>query len=296
MAASSSTARQLVASAPEHLRRRLSSARELDRQRKEAFHPRPTGVGSIDRLLGGGIARGRLIEVVGRAGSGRFSLALTALAAITSSGESAALIDLGDALDPQNAAACGIDLERLLWVRPPHLRTALAAAESVVGAGFPLVVVELGVPPVPGGRGAEAAWIRLARTAAERGLLVLVTAPYRVSGSAAATVLRAGNGRALWSGQGASPRLLEGLLGRLDLAKTRSGHRAAASAAFSLSSRVGIPEPPLSSRPQGEPSLSSRPQRPEGAEWRDLPTRSTPPRLAPPARGRSGQARSARSR
>ena len=244
MAPSSSTAQQLVESVPEHLKRRLSSARELDRRYREALDIRPTGVEPLDRILGGGAERGRLVEIVGRAGSGRFSLALAALAAATSSGEAAALVDLGDALDPQNAEAQGVDLERLLWVRPPHLRTALHAAESIVGAGFPLVVIDLGVPPVPGGRGAEAAWIRLARTTAERETLLVVTTPYRASGSAAATVLRAESGRPRWVGRGASPRLLEGLRGRIRLDKTRHAADGRASTSLPFSpSRPGLSLP-----------------------------------------------------
>ncbi len=238
MPASSSTARQLVADVPAHLRRRLSSARELGRRHRETLDVQPTGVDPLDRVLGGGVERGRLVEIVGRSGSGRFSLALATLAATTSSGEAAVLIDLGDALDPQNAAAQGVELERLLWVRPQHMKAALHAAESVVGAGFPLVVVDLGVPPVPGGRGAEAAWIRLARTTARRETLLLVATPYRVSGSAAAAVLRAESGRPRWTGRGRSPRLLEGLETRVRLDKTRLSPPASPRASTALL-RVG---------------------------------------------------------
>src|SRR5262249_21326811 len=83
--------------------------------------------------------------------------------AATGIGESAGLVDLGDHLDPVAAAAMGVDLDRLLWVRPESVRHALAAAEMLVGSGFPLVVVELGSPPLAGSRGAESFWLRLAR-------------------------------------------------------------------------------------------------------------------------------------
>ena len=257
MAGSISTAHHLVAAVPDHLRRRLSSARELGRRLEETYRTRPTGAAPLDRLLRGGPQRGQLIEIVGRNGSGRFSIALAALAATTACGEAAVLIDLGDTLDPQNAVDLGADLRRLLWVRPQHLKPALHAAESAVGAGFPLVVIDLGVPPVPGGRGAEAAWLRLARSAAKWECILILTTPYRVSGTAAATVLRTEKGRPRWSGRGSSPRLLEGLCARIELAKTRHRPRnlieGDAIEPFALSSTVsplaGLQQPLLHPEP-----------------------------------------------
>jgi len=97
----------------------LRSARELLRTR-EAVHreaPLPTARPEIDALLGGGLERGVLTELVGGRGGGRFGIVLSALAAATAAGETVALIDLGDGLDPQAAETAGVALERLL----PHL-------------------------------------------------------------------------------------------------------------------------------------------------------------------------------
>lgn len=221
MALPTSTAQQLAAAVPDHLWHRLHSARELGRRIEEGSSVQPTGVAPLDRLLGGGFRRGQLVEIVGRPGSGRFSLALAALAAATRCGETAALIDLGDALDPQNATALGVDLHRLLWARPRHLKQALHATESLAGAGFPLIVLDLGIPPVPGGRGVEAAWLRLARTVGKRQIVLMVTTPYRVSGTAAGAVLHTRKDRSRWSGRSANPRLLEGSSSRIGLAKAR---------------------------------------------------------------------------
>ena len=77
----------------------------------------PLGVAALDRGLAGGLPRGHVSEVVGPASSGRTSLAWTAMAAATRRGEYAALVDTFDRFDPPAAAACGIDLARLLWVR-----------------------------------------------------------------------------------------------------------------------------------------------------------------------------------
>lgn len=173
----------------------------------------------LDGLLGGGLRRGTLVELVGWGSSGRFSLALGALAAATLRGEAAALVDLGDALDPRVAEAAGVELPRLLWARPRRLKEALGAAESILEAGLPVVVLDLGVPPVPGGRGVEAFWLRLARAAQAHRSALLVSSPYRVTGTAAHAVVEAKDRRADWLGRGPEPRLLAGVRSRLGLVK-----------------------------------------------------------------------------
>ena len=75
-----------------------------------------SGIPALDALTGG-MPRGCLTELCGPASSGRTTVLLAALAAATRCGEYCALIDASDALDPHSAAAAGIDLDRLLWVR-----------------------------------------------------------------------------------------------------------------------------------------------------------------------------------
>ena len=75
-----------------------------------------SGAPAIDALTGG-LPRGCLTEICGPASSGRTTLLLAALAAATRRGEFCALVDASDALDPHSAAAAGVELERLLWVR-----------------------------------------------------------------------------------------------------------------------------------------------------------------------------------
>ena len=221
--ASSALPTDLASAFPGHLRRHIRSGRELTRRSlEESQAARSTGLQSLDRLLRGGTRAGQLTEIIGERSSGRFSVVLALLAAATASGEAVALIDLGDALDPQNATTSGIDLERLLWVRPTRLKTALHATESIVGAGFPIVAIDLGVPPVPGGRGSESSWVRLARTIAEHRTTLIVTTPYRVSGSAASTVLRIADRASSWSGRGRAPRLLEQVRASIEIEKARS--------------------------------------------------------------------------
>ncbi|HWM89622.1 MAG TPA: hypothetical protein VN493_02525 [Thermoanaerobaculia bacterium] len=213
---------RLRSALPQGFQRHIRSARELDRDLREAQETEATfrtAVPALDRLLEGGLPRGQLVELVGSRTSGRFSTVLAALAAATSVGEVAALVDLGDGLDPAAAEALGADLRRLLWLRPHNLKQALAAAEMVLASGFPLVALDLGTPPVRGGRGVEAAWLRLARAARAHNAALLVSTPYRVSGTAAGVVLKAERARAAW--QGESLPLLSGASSHLQLEKQR---------------------------------------------------------------------------
>ena len=212
-----------------------------------------TRLADVDRLLDGGIRRGQTIELVGPRSSGRFSLVLEILAGATESGESAALVDLGDHFDPQTAARAGVALERLLWARPERLKQALGSAEVLIGGGFPLVVIDLGLPPVPGGRGKESAWLRLRRAAEDHQAALLIATPYRAGGTAPQKVLDLGSRtspvRALWA-QAApgSPRLLDGLRTRLELAKSR-GERPGAAADIELRVLTGSLRRPLPGAP-----------------------------------------------
>jgi recA bacterial DNA recombination protein len=179
-----------------------------------------TGSEPLDRLLAGGLPPGETVEVYGQRSGGRFSMALTALAMATAGGRCAALVDLGDGLDPQSAAAVGVDLGRLLWVRPRRLDQALASAEALLASGVPLVVVDLGIPPIPGGRGDEDAWRRLARTAREQGVTLWISSPFRVAAEAAGVAVEAFEPSVAWRRHGATARILGGLSSRLEL---RSG-------------------------------------------------------------------------
>src|ERR1700675_670940 len=75
-----------------------------------------SGIAEMDALTGG-LPRGCLTEICGPASSGRTTVLLAALAAATRRGEFCAVVDASDALDPQSAAAAGVELDRLLWVR-----------------------------------------------------------------------------------------------------------------------------------------------------------------------------------
>ena len=208
---------------PDALARQIVTGRQLAEQRRRTPGEEVLGTGCevLDCLLDGGLCRGTMVELVGGRSSGRFSLVMSVLAAVTGCGEAAALVDLGDAFDPQGAAAAAVDLDRLLWARPRTTKEALASAEAILASGIPLVVIELGMPPVPGGRGLEAGWLRLARRARTQRVALLVASPYRVSGTAAQEVVETRIARPSWMGSGLGPRLLTGLETHLELRKSR---------------------------------------------------------------------------
>lgn len=76
-----------------------------------------TGITPLDELLQGGLPQGAVSELVGPECSGRTSIALSFIARMTQAEKVCAWIDVSNALDPISAAAAGVDLKRLLWVR-----------------------------------------------------------------------------------------------------------------------------------------------------------------------------------
>jgi len=81
---------------------------------------RPTassGISEVDALLEGGLPLGAITEIVGPECSGRTSFALSFLGRMTQAGKVCAWVDTSNAWHPESAAAAGVDLSRLLWVR-----------------------------------------------------------------------------------------------------------------------------------------------------------------------------------
>jgi recombination protein RecA len=77
----------------------------------------PTGVSEVDALLDGGLPIGAITEMAGMESSGRTGIALSFLSHLIHAGRVCAWVDVSDTLSPESAAAAGVDLGRLLWVR-----------------------------------------------------------------------------------------------------------------------------------------------------------------------------------
>ena len=76
-----------------------------------------TGVDAVDEVLEGGLPVGAVTEMVGAECAGRTALALGFVAQVMREGKVCAWVDVSDALSPESAASCGVELARLLWVR-----------------------------------------------------------------------------------------------------------------------------------------------------------------------------------
>jgi hypothetical protein len=152
---------------------------------------RGSGLPELDALLGGGWPRAALSEITGRRSSGRTAIMLAALARAGGAGEATALVDTGGALDPRAAAAAGVVLPRLLWIRCAPAE-ALKAVDLVVSAGgFDVVALDLG-DERPRAPHPTAAWVRLKHGAERQGTSVLVATTARAVGAFAAAAVELG--------------------------------------------------------------------------------------------------------
>lgn len=120
----------------------------------------PTGIQGID------FPRGRISEIAGPSSSGRTSLLDSLLASATSRSEHCVLIDTRDSFDPPSAAAYGVRLEKLIWIRcRGNAEHALRAADLVLhSGGFGVVALDLADVPASGlNRIPPTAWFRFRR-------------------------------------------------------------------------------------------------------------------------------------
>lgn len=110
----------------------------------------PTGSLALDLALGGGIPKGRIIEIYGPESSGKTTLALHAVAEVQKSGGLAAFVDAEHALDPEYAAKIGVNLDDLLISQPDTGEQALEITETLVrSAAVDIVVVDSVAALVP---------------------------------------------------------------------------------------------------------------------------------------------------
>ena len=168
-----------------------------------------TGLAALDALTGG-LPRGALSEITGAASSGRTGVMLAALAGATRRREVCALVDASDSFDPTSAAAAGVDLNRLLWVRCSESsrlpsrkdnspRTALGRLEQVLkvtdlllqGGGFGMVVLDLGDIPVENARRVPlTSWFRFRRAVEPTATVLLLIEQEACAKTCASLVVR----------------------------------------------------------------------------------------------------------
>ncbi|MEL7227598.1 MAG: ATPase domain-containing protein, partial [Cyanobacteria bacterium J06576_12] len=102
----------------------------------------PTGALTLDMALGGGLPKGRVIEIYGPESSGKTTLALHAIAEIQRQGGVAAFIDAEHALDPYYAENLGVDVENLLISQPDTGEMGLEVCDQLVrSSAVDLIVI-----------------------------------------------------------------------------------------------------------------------------------------------------------
>jgi recombination protein RecA len=101
----------------------------------------PTGALTLDLALGGGLPKGRVIEIYGPESSGKTTLALHAIAEVQKAGGIAAFVDAEHALDPTYSAALGVDIENLLVSQPDTGEAALEIVDQLVRSNAVDIVV-----------------------------------------------------------------------------------------------------------------------------------------------------------
>ncbi|AFY45142.1 recombinase RecA [Nostoc sp. PCC 7107] len=109
-----------------------------------------TGALTLDLALGGGLPKGRVIEIYGPESSGKTTVALHALAEVQRLGGIAAFVDAEHALDPTYAAALGVDIENLLVSQPDTGESALEIVDQLVrSSAVDIVVIDSVAALVP---------------------------------------------------------------------------------------------------------------------------------------------------
>jgi recombination protein RecA len=101
----------------------------------------PSGSFSLDIALGGGLPKGRIVEIFGPEASGKTTLALHAVAIIQQKGGKAAFIDAEHALDPEYASRIGVNIKELIISQPDNGEEALNILESLVRSGIIDIIV-----------------------------------------------------------------------------------------------------------------------------------------------------------
>lgn len=100
-----------------------------------------TGSLVLDSILGGGLGKGRIVEIYGKESSGKTSIALTAIANVQKAGGTAAFIDLENALDPKYARKLGVDIENLAVSQPDYGEQALELVQQLAESGVVDIIV-----------------------------------------------------------------------------------------------------------------------------------------------------------
>src|SRR5277367_2880206 len=167
----------------------------------------PTGMASLDAMLShgenAGFPRGAISEILGPESSGRTTLVHSLLAASTAQLEICAYVDTDDSFDPVSAAAAGVALSQLVWIRCGHnAGHALKAADYLLHAGgFGVIVLDLcQVPPHICNRIPISYWYRFRRAIENTPTILAIAEKEPIARSCASLMLDIQRKRTAWRG------------------------------------------------------------------------------------------------
>jgi recombination protein RecA len=167
----------------------------------------PTGLAPLDALLthgqNRGFPRGAISEILGPESSGRTTLVHSLLAASTAQLEICAYVDTDDSFDPVSAAAAGVALSQLVWIRCGHSAGhALKAADYLLHAGgFGAIVLDLcQVPPRVSNRIPISYWYRFRRAIENTPTILALAEKEPVAKSCASLMLDLQRKKTIWTG------------------------------------------------------------------------------------------------
>lgn len=102
-----------------------------------------TGLIELDDILGGGIPRGRIVEIYGSESSGKTSFTLSVAAQFQKQGLKVAFMDAEQALDVNYCRAVGFDDTKALVVEPETGNDALNASREIIESGmYDLLIID----------------------------------------------------------------------------------------------------------------------------------------------------------
>lgn len=103
----------------------------------------PTGSLVLDSIMGGGLAKGRIIEFYGSESSGKTSMAILAMANVQKNGGTVAFLDVEKAFDPKYAKVIGLNINDLVYLKPTTAKEVFSQAQELVESGLiDLIVVD----------------------------------------------------------------------------------------------------------------------------------------------------------
>lgn len=100
-----------------------------------------TGSLILDSIIGGGVPKGRLIEIFGPEASGKTSIALTIGANVQKEGGNFFFVDVEQAFDPAYAKKLGVDIDKLGFAQPTIAEDCLSLVLKLCESGTVDIIV-----------------------------------------------------------------------------------------------------------------------------------------------------------